>query len=68
MCGGGSGECWTTHVKFMVLPVLMNSSGPPSIVVSGSAKKKEFYWGKLDNYKKILLRNANTTDNNTISK
>lgn len=38
--GGGSGLCFMMHVKFIVLPLLMNISGPPIIVVIGSKKKK----------------------------
>jgi len=36
--GGGSGLCFMMHVKFIVLPLLMNMSGPPMIVVMGSEK------------------------------
>lgn len=38
MAGGGSGAYLTTHVKFIVEPLLINRSGPPSISVIGSEK------------------------------
>lgn len=36
MMGGGSGANFTRHVKFIVLPLLMNRSEPPRISVMGS--------------------------------
>lgn len=38
MAKGDSGEFRTMHVRLMVDPVLMKISGPPIIVVNGSAK------------------------------
>lgn len=37
--GGGSGAYLTIHVKFIVDPLFMCSSGPPIISVTGSVKK-----------------------------
>lgn len=34
--GGGSGRCFTIHVRFIVDPVFINKSSPPKIVVIGS--------------------------------
>lgn len=39
MANGDSGEFFTMHVKLIVDPVLMKISGPPIIVVNGSANK-----------------------------
>lgn len=39
MLGGGSGAKCTTHVRLMVDPILINSSGLPRISVMGSEKK-----------------------------
>lgn len=44
ICGGGSGANRTIQVKFIVEPLLMNKSGPPTISVIGSVdgtKKKK---------------------------
>lgn len=41
MEGGGSGLCFTMHVKLIVLPLLMNISGPPRRVVMGSETENE---------------------------
>lgn len=38
--GGGSGAYLTRHVRFIVLPLLTKRSGAPTIIVSGSGKKK----------------------------
>lgn len=35
--GGGSGKCRTIHVKLIVDPASIYKSGPPAIVVIGSA-------------------------------
>lgn len=40
MNAGGSGEFWTTHVRFIVEPLSMYKSGAPIISVDGSAEKK----------------------------
>lgn len=40
MYAGGSGENLTTQVKFIVLPLSMNSSGSPIMSVVASAKKR----------------------------
>lgn len=37
MANGDSGEFFTMHVKLMVEPVFIKTSGPPIIVVNGSA-------------------------------
>lgn len=37
MNAGGSGELFTTHVRFIVDPLSMYKSGPPIISVDGSA-------------------------------
>lgn len=37
IANGDSGEFFTMHVKLIVEPVLMKTSGPPMIVVNGSA-------------------------------
>lgn len=37
IANGLSGEFFTMHVRLMVEPVFMKTSGPPMIVVSGSA-------------------------------
>lgn len=39
MYAGGSGESFTTHVKFIVEPLSMYRSGAPIISVDGSANK-----------------------------
>lgn len=39
--GGGSGSCFTIHVKFIVESVSMYKSGPPIIVVIGSIWRKK---------------------------
>lgn len=36
MANGDSGEFFTMHVRLMVEPVFMKTSGPPMIVVNGS--------------------------------
>lgn len=36
---GGSGVCRTVHVRLMVDPAWINSSGPLDIVVSGSERR-----------------------------
>jgi hypothetical protein len=38
MYAGGSGELYTTHVKFIVDPLSMYKSGAPIISVEGSEK------------------------------
>lgn len=40
MVGGGSGAYLTTHVKFIVDPLLINKSGPPIISVTGSENRR----------------------------
>lgn len=37
---GGSGVYSTTHVRLMLLPLLIKMSGPPKMCVSGSAGAK----------------------------
>lgn len=41
MNAGGSGELFTTHVKFIVEPLSMYKSGPPIISVDGSVNEKK---------------------------
>lgn len=46
--GGGSGLCFTIHVKFIVLPLFKYISGPPRSVVIGSEIKKNQLNAKIN--------------------
>lgn len=45
MYAGGSGELYTTHVKFIVDPLSMYKSGAPIISVDGSAMQIKNSYG-----------------------
>lgn len=49
MYAGGSGELYTTHVKFIVDPLSMYKSGAPIISVDGSAMQIKNSYDKMSN-------------------
>lgn len=55
MYAGGSGELYTTHVKFIVDPLSMYKSGAPIISVDGSAMQIKNSYDKMSKQNKIML-------------
>lgn len=76
MEGGGSGAYFTMHVRFIVDPLLINKSGPPTISVTGSARQRAYFKGDLSlafiKKKKVfvprILNTCGSTEHRTMAK